>query len=194
MTGVQTCALPIFQLFAREMNISRTPVREAVQRLVREGLAVEEPRRGAVLVRLGPADLIPIYQMREVLEGLATRLAVENAAPADLEHLKEVHARHEKAVAANDLASHEIHDLELHATIVRLAGNLHLAQALGAIQSKIRVAKVWTAVGGGPELAVQEHARIIEAALTGDAMRAEECARSHIRRLTDALARAAKAK
>src|SRR5579875_1256952 len=60
---------------ADRLGVSRSPVREAVMRLIHDRLAVEEPRRGAVIARIEPADLIHIYEVREALEGLAVSLA-----------------------------------------------------------------------------------------------------------------------
>jgi DNA-binding GntR family transcriptional regulator len=64
---------------AAELGVSRSPVREAVLRLTQERLAREEPRRGAVVAHIGPRELTALYEVREVLEGLAARLAVENS-------------------------------------------------------------------------------------------------------------------
>lgn len=67
---------------AGRLGVSRSPVREAVLRLVRDGLAVDQPRRGVALIVLDAQNLLPVYEVRAVLEGLAARAAAARVAAA----------------------------------------------------------------------------------------------------------------
>ena len=81
---------------ARRLNISRSPVREAVQRLIYDGLAANVPHRGAIVSEIKPDDFRGLLEVRQALEGLAARLATERATDDDLRSLHDVledHAR-----------------------------------------------------------------------------------------------------
>ncbi|HWC84496.1 MAG TPA: GntR family transcriptional regulator [Pseudonocardiaceae bacterium] len=172
---------------AERLEVSRSPVREAVVRLTWDRLAVEEPRRGAVVARVDLADLAELYEVREVLEGVAARLAVRRAGPALAGELERILRKHEQAVALGNLAEHTELDMSFHSRIREAGGNHHVIRALDEIQAQVRLAMVTTTVTSGPHSAVADHRRIVAAIRTGDADAAEEAARAHIARLKHAL-------
>lgn len=175
---------------AARLKVSRSPVRDAVLRLIQEGLAREEPRRGAVVARITASDLVALYEVREVLEGLATRLAVENAGRRLVDSLAEVMTRHEKAVRASDLVGHFEADTTFHRLIREAGGNAEVCHMLDRIGGKVRLAMRTTSVTAGPRYAVRDHKRILAAIRKGDPEDAEGVARAHIARLRRALAAA----
>ncbi|MGI8880253.1 MAG: GntR family transcriptional regulator [Jatrophihabitans sp.] len=168
---------------ADQLGVSRTPIREAVLRLVREGLAVEQPRRGAVLVTFDHEELQSLYLVREVLEGLAARLAAEHLTPESARELTEAHALHERAVSAHDLAAHYEHDSRFHELTRLASGNAALLDGLTRVQAKVRLAMSTTSRRAGPEMALRDHRKILEAILRRDPVKAEGEARAHIARL-----------
>lgn len=172
---------------ADELEVSRSPVRDAVMRLTQERLATEEPRRGAVVARVGPAELAGLYEVREVLEGLAARLAVENAGRKLVETLREVLAEHEEAVEAADLDRHLAADMKFHSLIRHAGGNDEVIRLLDDIQTQIRLAMRTTTVTAGPRHALNDHRAILAAIDSGDPAEAERAARAHISRLGVAL-------
>lgn len=172
---------------ADELEVSRSPVRDAVLRLTQERLAREEPRRGAVVSRVGPEELATLYQVREVLEGLAARLAVENAGRRLVDRLREVLEEHESAVESADLDRHLETDMRFHALIREAGGNEEVVRLLDDIQTQIRLAMRTTTVTGGPRHALDDHRKILSAIESGDPAAAEEAARAHIARLRLAL-------
>src|SRR5882724_1876435 len=91
---------------ARRLNVSRSPVREAVLGLVADGFAVEEPRRGVALRTLDEHDLAQIHEMREVLEGLAARRCAETRPAGLVEILRAVLADEAAAVKRLDAAAY----------------------------------------------------------------------------------------
>ena len=169
---------------ASRLGVSRTPVREAIQRLVREGLAVEEPHRGAVIASFGTRDLVEIYELREMLEGLAARLAAERISEAGLVELGAALAAHRRAIADGDEGRHTELDMRFHGILRDAAGNAHLAADLAALQSKIRLAMLSTSVTAGPARALADHEAILAAVAARDPDEAERVARAHIARLT----------
>jgi len=174
-------------VLAARLGVSRTPVREAIQRLVSEGLAVEQPHRGAVIASFERPELIEIYETREVLEGLAARLAAARITAPARDVLRGLLAEHRAAVARGDTAAHFELDLRFHRLVAGAARNANLAHALGLLQSKVRLAMLSTSVTAGPAQALIDHETILAAIETGDGARAEDAARAHIARLTRAL-------
>lgn len=173
---------------ARKLEVSRTPVREAVIRLLREGLAVEQPRRGAVVAEITQHDLRRIYEVREVLEGLAARLAAARMTQGNLRELREIHAMHETAVLAGDLEAHHEYDAKFHSCTRQISGNRDLVDMLDRLQAKVTMAMHTTTVTAGPAMALRDHRKILEALGKRDATAAETAARHHISRLRGHLA------
>ncbi|MEU8353546.1 GntR family transcriptional regulator [Streptomyces sp. NPDC048845] len=173
---------------AERLGVSRSPVREAIVRLVHERLAREEPRRGAVVADVSLKSLIAIYEVREVLEGLATRLAVENAGRRLLRTLEEVLGEHERAVSAVDLTAASEADVTFHRLIREAADNAEVVRMLDDVQTQVRLAMRTTQVTGGPKLAIADHRAIVRAMEAGDPAAAEGAARAHIARLRAVLA------
>ena len=173
---------------AQRLEVSRSPVREAVARLIAEGLAVESPRRGAVVATITPADLAELYEVRSSLEGVAARLAVQRTGGAGLaDRLDEVLARHQAALAGNDTDAIEECDTAFHRMLREASRHAYAIRLLDQIQSQVRLAMRTTMVTAGPERALADHRAIVAAVRLGDAELAERRARDHVDRLRDAL-------
>lgn len=173
---------------ARQLDVSRSPAREAITRIQYEGLADYVPHRGAVVSHIDLAALAEIYTMREVLEGLAARLATENADEEWLAHLESLWNAHSEAIEASEEARRVELDGEFHRQIRAAAGSARLVESLDQLQGQIRLAMATTAkLGGGPPAALAEHRAILDALRSGDAEAAEHLARDHIRRLRESL-------
>src|SRR5258708_3346225 len=108
---------------ARRLNVSRSPVREAVLGLVAQGLAVEQPRRGVVVATVDPADLLAIHEIRIFLEAGAASLCAQRASEDDVKELRKILREQETAVKAGDAAGYFRTNAALHRSIVRTAGN-----------------------------------------------------------------------
>ncbi|AYF75889.1 GntR family transcriptional regulator [Nocardia yunnanensis] len=177
---------------ARQLEVSRTPVREAVQRLIHEGLAVHAPHRGAQVSQVDIDDLRELYVVRESLEGLAARLATERLDAGRLDALRAIIAEHEHALSAGaDQATHIELDVRFHRTVRDIAANAHLSAALEPIAGRSHIAlhSLWRNADA-PRLALDEHAQIVAGMATGDPELAEAAARRHISRLRIRLSQA----
>lgn len=177
---------------ARQLNVSRTPVREAVQRLIYEGLAVHESHRGAQVNTVDIADLRQLYLVRELLEGLAARLATEHLDASRLAELRQILTEHEHVLANDgDNAVHIELDMRFHRTLREIANNAHLTATLEPIAGRSHLAlhSLWR-TDDAPRLALEEHQRVVDAMVTGDPDLAEEAARQHISRLRVRLSQA----
>jgi len=167
--------------FARRLQVSRSPIREAVQRLVYDGLAVNVAHRGAEVAGIEFADLQQLYEVREVLEGLAARLATERIDAAGLERLRETLDAHEEVVQSGDERGHIEMDMAYHLGIQQAAQNAYLSETLQRIHGKAHLAyyQLWRGLDDRV-LALEEHRRVFAAMVAGDAAGADQAARNHI--------------
>lgn len=170
------------------LRVSRTPVKEALERLAQEGLVTMLPNRGAYVAILRRQDVDEIYQMREMLEGLATRLAAAKIDAALLARLRQLLGEGEAAVRRHDIDAHIKIDLEFHRLIRERGGNRRLVRALDNLQDQIRIVfRTSASIPGRMPKALEEHGRILEALEAGNADRAEGAARDHVRRIREAV-------
>jgi DNA-binding GntR family transcriptional regulator len=166
---------------AAALETSRTPIREALRRLESDRLVDNAPRRGLVVPTASLDDLIEIFEIREVLEGLAARRAAQRMGEAELEALGETVERMERAMAADDLgalaaASHHFHrHLRAGSRHSRLPSMISL---LGDTTRSLNAHQLAPERVAG---AVAEHRAIYEAIAARDADAAERVTRQHSR-------------
>lgn len=170
---------------ARQLGVSRSPVREAVQRLIYEGLASHIPHRGAVVNQIELSELNDLYVVRESLEGLAARLATAATDQTGLGRLRSIMTEQEQlTLEPTTVQTHIQLDTQFHRVIRELAGNHHLNEILESIvtQSHSVLHSLWQ-VPAAARLALREHHAIVDAMATGDPGDAEQAACEHIARL-----------
>jgi DNA-binding GntR family transcriptional regulator len=168
---------------AEHLGVSRSPVREAVQRLVAEGLAAEQPRRGAFVSRFDLAALAPAYQVRMALEGLAANLAARAITPQWVDHVGTLLEEERRASEKDDLERHIDSDIAFHRAVLEAAGNPVLTDALGKIYDRIHSAMIARAVPTGPQRALDDHVAIFAAVKARNPEAAEAAARNHVARV-----------
>lgn len=173
---------------AHALGVSRSPVRDAVIRLTNERLAIDEPRRGAVVVQVDRQQLVALYEVREVLEGLAARMASTSVQLPQLDKdLTLLLTEHEQALENMDVAKHIELDTQFHRLIRRAAGNHELEHMLDHIEAQVRLAMLTVTITSGPHHALDEHRAIYDAIRVGDPEEAQQKACAHIARLRQAL-------
>lgn len=123
---------------AKEVGASRTPVWEAVHRLVQEGLLENIPNRGVFMCALTPKQAIELYTVRENLEALAARLAIENIDDKTIEKMKKCLDQQYKVVQKEDLVNYSRLDYDFHAMVYEASGNRTLQEMLETIKNKMR--------------------------------------------------------
>jgi DNA-binding GntR family transcriptional regulator len=133
---------------ARQMGISKAPVREALRELERLGLVISFPRRGTFVAELTPTVASEAYSLRAVIESYAARLAVSRHTEHDLELLERLIAQTdaEPTHSADHLIRRAELDLAFHDEIYRLSGHRQLQEAWGNLRARIRVLLVATGV------------------------------------------------
>jgi DNA-binding GntR family transcriptional regulator len=164
---------------AQRLQVSRTPVREALGRLLAKGLVEPAGGRGLVVRSLGTAEVLELYAMREILEGAAARLAAQHASPPEINALHDLERAFE-ANAADPTAMARLNRV-FHEAIFRAARNRYLDSALQELQDGIALLGTTTfSIGGRPSTAAAEHRSLIDAIAGRDPDRAEKLARAHI--------------
>lgn len=123
---------------AKEVGASRTPVWEAVHRLIQEGLLENVPNRGVFMASLTPTMAIELYTVREVLEGLAARLAIPNADEKLVKKMVKCVEEQKKVVEKEDLIGYSRLDYDFHALVYEASGNKILQEMLEAVKNKMR--------------------------------------------------------
>jgi DNA-binding GntR family transcriptional regulator len=178
---------------SRQFDISRGPIREAVQRLQGLRLVTREPYMRARVVSLSTRDLIEIFQMREAAEGMACRLAALNMSNERLTAL----ARNLEVQrpSAQGRRSAKDRGLDLHALIARGCGNSRIEQLLcGELYHLLRLYRRRSGdTPGRRDQAFEEHWQIVRALQARDPDLAESLMRSHIARATASLIRTVEA-
>jgi DNA-binding GntR family transcriptional regulator len=165
---------------ATSFGVSRGPVREALQRLVQEGLLLSEPHRGVFVPVLTDEDVHDVYVAREALESAAIRsiIASETTAAAS-ESLDQYVVRMEKAEAAGDWEAVGNLDLEFHVALVDASGSPRLRRMFNTVISETRLCLgVLTAADARADL-VEEHRLICEAMKQGETKQALTVLRKH---------------
>jgi GntR family transcriptional regulator, gluconate operon transcriptional repressor len=183
---------------ARQLQISRGPVREALRQLRAEGLVREEPHRGVFVVDLTVDDVREIYELRAAIEGRAVRLIITNRDFAALEELRGTLRQLKQAADQGDRNLFTQLDLSFHENLCLLSGNGRLhrvfvsyASVLGLL-FKFELSRIYTSQESLENL-YEEHERLFEAIESLDAKRAEEACDEHLerarKRLIDEFAR-----
>jgi DNA-binding GntR family transcriptional regulator len=166
---------------AQRMMISRTPLREALMKLEQEGLIVVLPRRGFRVIELNLTEAIELYELREMLDGLAARLAAEKATPEVLRRLAELVGQMDACVKADNADDWLVHHGEFHEEILRASGNSRLMPLIANIRLTIRrFHPLLLTTKNRLYRAFREHEAIFRAIRGHDADRAERLARAHI--------------
>jgi DNA-binding GntR family transcriptional regulator len=117
---------------ARDLGLSRIPVREALQQLQQQGLVIDAPRRGKFVVNLSEEDIQKINSLRLILEGEALRLCRAKISPEGLASLANLASKMEYSREVSEIEASAL-DIEFHRTIWRYSGNEYLAKVLESV-------------------------------------------------------------
>jgi len=161
------------------LGVSRMPVREAIRQLDAEGYVTIRPNRGAVVTSRTPTEIVELFEIRAVLEGLAMRLAISNISPPTLQDMEHELARLRR-LETHSVAWVEQHD-HFHDLLCRLSGRSRLCIDIGRLRLALRpYIRLYSNLHAKPEIKGHEHERIIEALRSGDGDRAERVMRAHV--------------
>ncbi len=168
-------------VIARDLGVSRGPVREALQRLAAEKLVKLIPHKGAVVTSLTWEEFIDAYRVREVLEALATRLTISHLTPADLDRLETLHQAMEKHAEAEEVEAFFAENAAFHHAIVDLSRNQKLIEIYNPLMDQMRRYRMRSlTLRGGLKRSCDEHRTILDALHAGDADKAARLMLEHI--------------
>lgn len=162
------------------LEVSRTPVRQALQHLLARRLVERTNGRGIVVIELNTHQIIDLYAMREVLEGAAARLAAQHALPAEIAMMNECLDMFDEA--AGDSARLAQINAKLHKLIYEAARNSYMLEALTNLGDSLSLLQNTTySVPERHASASAEHRAIVAAIESRDSDVAETTSRAHIR-------------
>lgn len=165
------------ELLAALFDVSRTPVREALLRLETTGLAQRVPRRGLIVARITPEEIVEVYVVRETLDGLAAYLAAQFATASDVANLRAINEEFVRAVQVGNAMAMADLNLQFHEAVARIARNSLLSQFLMQIHHQVRrIPGTTFQHPGRAARAAEEHVAIVDAIQAGDAERARQLA------------------
>lgn len=166
---------------ARQLGVSTTPVREALHRLAKDGLVALNPYRGATVVNLTVEDVQEIYQLREVLEPLAIKLATPRLTERDIAAMQTLLDEAAAAIVEHDQQELSLYNRRFHGMFIAQCGNDRLRQMLENLQelNRIIALRTWRH-RGYDEREQAEHLAILDAVQRRDGNGAAERVRLHI--------------
>jgi DNA-binding GntR family transcriptional regulator len=166
---------------AEWLSISRTPVREAVQRLLTQGLLSQSAGQGLTVTKLDYQAIVELYAMREVLESAAARSAAMQATEPEIEILEDI-LEMERKVVPGVPADAAHYNRQFHQALGRAAHNRYLLASQGALEDAMALLGNTTlAMDGRHAEAVEEHARIVAAIRERKPEAAAQAISDHIR-------------
>jgi len=175
---------------AEQFGISRTPVREAMAQLEREGFVRSEPRRGVYVVRKSKREVIELITVWAALESMAARLLIQQASNEEIASLRRMFATFENGAVRAHLDEYSQLNIEFHQTIIRLSRNdalIHLAENLFTHMRMIRRKTIGEK--DRADRSIRDHMHIIEALEARDTLRAETLVRDHALGLAEHVAK-----
>ena len=165
---------------AATLNVSRTPVREALQRLEAAGVLVHEPRKGASIRRLDQQAVTELYLLRTSLEGLAAYEAVKHASNEEIETLQDMIDSADPGATDPVWIARSNH--VFHRAIRRAAHNRFLVLAMESLSATMSLlGRTTLATLDRAQQAADEHQTIVSAIAARDADAAREAAEQHIK-------------
>ena len=166
---------------AEQLDISTTPVREALHRLESDGLLVKLPYKGWFVREFTEQEVRDLYEMRAALECFGVRLACGRITDEQLDWLREHQSVGEAALRDGDMDAYRIYNRDLHAAIVESARNAYLSTLMAQVdlQSQVLMAKT-IRLAGRPSRAIEEHRELIDLIARREARAAQELMELHI--------------
>ncbi|QDG78283.1 GntR family transcriptional regulator [Labrenzia sp. PHM005] len=166
---------------AEKFEVSRTPIREALQRLSLSGLVEQIPRRGVFVRQPGPVELLEMFEVMAELEAASARLAATRITDEALAELHAANARCEEAVAAQDYDGYYQENAGFHAMLYRQSGNSFLEQECLRLYRRLQpFRRVQLRLRGRLKQSMSEHKMVVAALEEGDGAKAADVIRAHV--------------
>ena len=166
---------------AKRFDVSRTPVREALNLLLGEGLIEMRPRRGAVVARVSPQRLVEMFEVMAELEAMCALLAARRMTEDEFAEIEVAHAACQGAVAARDPDAYFYANERFHFAIYSASHNTFLSEQAAVLQRKLRpYRRLQLRVRNRIQRSYEEHQAIVDALRDGNAEQAVLSVRNHV--------------
>ena len=173
---------------ARQLGMSKTPVRDALLQLEREGLVTKILFKGTYVTEISRQSIIDIFEIRTVLEGLAARLAVSNLGDGDLRRLGTIVEDHDQALLSGNPDRAAQYNKQFHELIIGASGNNQLKAFLSNLDDQLQRFRTLSIYQRGQsDKSAEEHRRVLTALEKHDPAQAEEMMRAHLHSVLDDL-------
>ena len=175
---------------AQDLGVSRTPVREAMAQLEREGFVRSVPRRGIFVVRKTKEEVIELITAWAALESMAARLITQIASEEEIATLRKMFTKFENGELHARLDEYSEVNIEFHQAIIKMSRNRVLTDLAANLFTHMRMIRRQT-IGEDDraDRSIRDHMNIIQALEARDTARAEELVRAHALGLADHVAR-----
>ena len=175
---------------ARQLNVSRSPVRAALKALVHDGLVIELPNKGVFVREFSQQDIREIFDMRNMLESHAISCSPEHLQSAIIENINTLVDQLIEAHEQDDLNLYIKLDTKLHDAIIELGGNSLLSNAYRQLRSMLQPFRVYSLLEKERfNDSVEEHCSIVRYIFSGDIGKAIEVNKQHLTRARDTILR-----
>ena len=168
-------------MLSNDLGVSRTPIRESIRRLELEGLIETIPNKGIVVTGITREDIEDIYDIRELIEGLATRKAAINMSETDQEKLKEIIDLQEFYTMKDNIKGLVKMDSEFHKLIFKCSGSTTLNHTLSMFHHNLKKARRDSFSKEMKKPILEEHKKIYDAIIEKDSKMAEKLANLHVK-------------
>lgn len=175
---------------AEDLGISRTPVREAMAQLEREGFVRSVPRRGVYVVRKTKREVVEMITAWAALESMAARLITQHASDAEIARLRDMFATFEDGRLHAKLDEYSEVNIQFHQAIIAMSGNRALTELAANLFTHMRMIRRKT-IGeqDRADRSIRDHMNIIQALEARETARAEELVRQHALGLAEHVAK-----
>ena len=167
---------------AKELGVSRTPVREAIRQLELEGLVTGIRNRGAVVTGISPQDIDDIYSIRTFIEGLAARWAAQKITAEELKELDHIVNLTEFYISRGETEELHILDNRFHEVLYEASHSKPLRHILSPFHHYVQQSRrISLSTPGRAEQTMEEHKAILKALKSKDPDLAEAVANQHVK-------------
>jgi DNA-binding GntR family transcriptional regulator len=166
---------------AQQLGVSKTPVRDALLELEREGFVTKVPFKGTYVTEVTLRDIREVFQVRAVLEGLAARLATPLLSAEELEEAEKIIAAAEAALSKDDIVLCSEYGRRFHSLIINKTDNQRLQSITLNLDDHLQRFRLLSdQINGRLNKSLKEHREILEALRKRDPVAAEEAVRGHL--------------
>jgi len=176
-------------MLCNDLGVSRTPIREAIRQLELEGLVESIPNKGIVVTGITRTDIEDIFEIRELIEGLAARKSAQKMNDEEIERLKEIIDLQEFYTMKNDIKGLVKMDSEFHKAIFKGSASRTLNNTLSMFHHNLKKARRDTFSNEFSDVILNEHKLIYEAIVNKDSKEAEILTNKHVKNAKKRLTR-----